>query len=105
MLENFVFINFAKFTGKYLCWSLFFNKVAGHQQLSELQCFTVNLTKFPRTLFLIEQLQATASGIRSLKISSLKSKKYILSINVTSLFKIYYNITTIEKLLRRNAKT
>ena len=27
--EKFVLKNLAKFTGKHLCWSLFFNKVAG----------------------------------------------------------------------------
>ena len=35
--------NFAKFTGKHLCQSLFFNKVAG------LRCFPVNFVKFLKT--------------------------------------------------------
>ena len=38
--------NFPKFTGKYLCRSLFFNKVAVWAW-----CFLVNFTKFSRTLF------------------------------------------------------
>ena len=42
--------NFAKFTGKHLCQSLFFNKVAG-------------LTKFLRIPFLKEHLRATASKV------------------------------------------
>ena len=42
--------NFAKFTGKHLCQSLFFNKVAGP-------------TKFLRTTFLTERLRATASKV------------------------------------------
>ena len=42
--------NFAKFTGKHLCQSLFFNKVAGP-------------TKFLRTTFLTEPLRATASKV------------------------------------------
>ena len=39
--------NFAKFTGKHLCQSFFFNKVAG---LSH-RCFPVNFVKFLRTSF------------------------------------------------------
>ena len=42
--------NFAKFTGKHLCQSLFFNKVAG-------------LAKFLRTPFLTEHLRTTASKV------------------------------------------
>ena len=45
-----VFKNFAKVTGKHLCQSLFFNKVAG-------------LAKFLRTPFLTEHLRATASKV------------------------------------------
>ena len=41
--------NFAKFPGKYLCQSLFFNKVAGLRKTCE---FPVNFAKFSRTLFL-----------------------------------------------------
>ena len=44
--------NFAKFTGKHLCQSLFFNKVAGLRP----GCFPVNFTKFLRTPFFIEHL-------------------------------------------------
>ena len=42
------FKNFAKFTGKHLCQSLFFNKVAGLRH----RCFPVNFAKFLRTPFL-----------------------------------------------------
>ena len=42
--------NFAKFTGKHLCQSLFLNKVLGHR------CFPVNFAKFLRTAFFIEHL-------------------------------------------------
>ena len=54
--------NFAKFTGKHLCQSLFFNKVAGLRPATLLKkrlwhrCFPVNFTKFLRTPFIIEQL-------------------------------------------------
>ena len=50
--------NFAKFTGKHLCQSLFFNKVAGglwHR------CFPVKFAKFLRTPF-SEHLWMTASA-------------------------------------------
>ena len=54
-----VLTNFAKFTRKYLCQSLFFNKVAGLR----LWCrfFPVNFVKFLRTPFPAEHLRATAS--------------------------------------------
>ena len=64
--------NFAKFTGKHLCTSLFFNKVAGLRPLLKKRlwhrpsillkkrlwymCFRVNFAKFLRTSFLIEHL-------------------------------------------------
>ena len=48
--------NFTKFTGKHLCQSLFFNKVAGLATLLKKRlcrrCFPVNFLKFLRTLIL-----------------------------------------------------
>ena len=50
--------NFAKFTGKYLWQSLFFNKVAGLRSTTLLKnrlwhrCIPVNFAKFSRTPFL-----------------------------------------------------
>ena len=50
--------NFAKFIGKQLCQSLFFNKVAGLRSAFLLRkrlwhrCFPVNFAKFLRTPFL-----------------------------------------------------
>ena len=50
--------NFTKFTGKHLCQSLFFNKVAGLRPTTSLKkrplhsCFPVNFVKFLRTPFL-----------------------------------------------------
>ena len=51
--------NFAKFTGKQLCQSLFLDKVAGLRLPETLlkkrfwhRCFSVNFAKFLRTLFL-----------------------------------------------------
>ena len=54
--------NFAKFTGKHLCQSLFFNKVASLRPAILLKkrpwhrCFPVTFVKFLRTPFLKEHL-------------------------------------------------
>ena len=54
--------NFTKFTGKHLCHSLFFNKVAGLSSATLLKkrlwhrCFPVNFVKFLRTTFFTEHL-------------------------------------------------
>ena len=54
--------NFAKFTGKHLCQSLFFNKVAGLRPVTLLKkrlwhrCFAMNFAKFLRTPFGTEHL-------------------------------------------------
>ena len=53
--------NFPIFTGKHLCWSLFFNKVAGLRPRILLKkrlqhsCFPLNFAKFLRTPFYTEQ--------------------------------------------------
>ena len=50
--------NFTKFTGKYMCQSLFFNKVAGLGPVTLFKkrlwhrCFSVNFAKFLRITFL-----------------------------------------------------
>ena len=55
---NDVLRTFPKFTGKHLCKSLFFNKVAGHRPATLLEkklwhkSFPVNFVKFLRTPFL-----------------------------------------------------
>ena len=46
-----VFRNFAKFTEKHLCQSLFFNKVAGLKKRPWHRCFHVNFAKFLGTSF------------------------------------------------------
>ena len=43
--------NFAKFTGKHLCQSLFFNKVAGNRPVPE--CFPMNFSKFLKAPFFL----------------------------------------------------
>ena len=60
--EKGVLINFAKFVGKRLCQSHFFNKVASLRLATLLKkrlwhrFFPVNFAKFLRTLFLTEHL-------------------------------------------------
>ena len=55
--EKGVLESFTKFTGKHLCWSLFFNKVAGLRPESLLKkrlqyrCFPLNLVKFFKNSF------------------------------------------------------
>ena len=55
--------NFAKFTGKHQCQSLFFSKVASLRPATLLKkrlwhrSFTVNFAKFLRTPFFTEQLR------------------------------------------------
>ena len=52
--------NFANFTGEYLCWSLFFSKVAGLQlyyKTLQHRCFPVKFVKFLRTPFFTEHLR------------------------------------------------
>ena len=57
-LKKCVLRNFAKFTGKHLCQSLFFDKVADLRPATLLKkrlwhrCFPVNFVKFLRTHFL-----------------------------------------------------
>ena len=61
-LKKGVLRNFAKLTGKFLCQSLFFNKVAGLRPATLLKkrlrhkCFPVNFVKFLRTPFFVEHL-------------------------------------------------
>ena len=56
-IKKVVLKNFAKFTGKHLCQSLVFNKVAGLRPATLLKkrlrhrCFPVNFAKFLRTPF------------------------------------------------------
>ena len=57
-MKKSVLRNFTKFTGKHLCQSLFFNKVAGFRLATLLKkrllhrCFPVNFGKFLRAPFL-----------------------------------------------------
>ena len=59
--EKSVLVTCAKFTGKHLCQSLFFNKVADAsatllKKRLRHRCFPVNFVKFSRTPFFTEHL-------------------------------------------------
>ena len=75
--------NFGKFTGKHLCQSRYFNKVAGLRPLSKQRlwhsCFPVNFAVFLRTPF-----QQNTSGRLLLLSAKLRS-----------------SITSIQKVIRR----
>ena len=79
-VRKYVLRNFAKFTEKNLCQSLFFNKVTGPRQLYEKKrlwqrCFPVNFTKF-------YFLQNTSR--RLLLHRTLKSSKRVNSCSLTN---------------------
>ena len=61
-LEKLLLGKFAKFTGKYLCQSLFFNKLALKKRPWH-RYFPVNFAKFLRTPFLKEHLWMAASVV------------------------------------------
>ena len=68
-----IFRNFAKFTGKHLCQSIFFNKVAGLRPATLLKkrlwhrCFPANFAKFLRTPFLQNTSLFSYSSVSSIK--------------------------------------
>ena len=70
--------NFSKFTGKHLCRSLFFNKVAGLRPATLLKkkllhrCFPANVGKFLRTSFLIEHSRWLLLSVGKTKTVKLK---------------------------------
>ena len=87
--------NFAKFTGKYLCQSLFFNKVAGLRPATLLKkrlwhrCLPVNFGKFLRTPFLIEQLWWLLLS------SHHKQANNLIIIFLSNRFFTFFNVKTI----------
>ena len=85
--------NFAKFTEKHLCQSLFFNKVAGLRPATLFKrrlwhkCFPVNFPKFLRT-FLTEHLRWLLLIINPLK--NVNKAKYLYQI-----FMLYEHLSSI----------
>ena len=65
--------NFSKFTGKHLCLSLFFNKVAGLRQKETLaQVFFCEFCKISQNTFFTEHLWATTSVLDNSHNSQIK---------------------------------
>ena len=67
-MKNVVLRNFTKFTGKHLCQSLFFNKVAGFRPVTLLkkilaQVFSCELYRISKNIFFTEHLWTTAPKI------------------------------------------
>ena len=66
-MEKGVLINFTKFTGKHLCQSLFFNKVAGlrpaflFKKETLEQVFSCQFCEISKNTFFIEHPSTTAS--------------------------------------------
>ena len=59
--------NFAKFAGKHLIQSIFFNKVADPRSELRQRCFPVNFAKFLRTLFFYRT--TTVTNARTWKVA------------------------------------
>ena len=83
--------NFAKFTGKYLCQGLFFNKVAATLSKKRLwhMCFPVNFIIFLRIPFFIEHLRCLL---------------LVISINYTYFTIFFHKLLVVKlKLLRKSS--
>ena len=86
--------NFAKFTGKHLCQSLFFNKVLGWpatllKRRLWNRCFSVNFEKFVRTSFLQSTsgrllLRLLVSNIHVLQYADLPTDINVLTNHIIS---------------------
>ena len=86
--------NVAKLTGKHLCQSLFFNKVAGLGPANLLKkdsnrCFPVNFAKFLRTPFFTEHLWTAASTFLDLSLGLAVNESFCET------FKFYQNYQVI----------
>ena len=79
--------NFGKFTGKHLCQSLFFNKVAGLRSATLLKkrlwhrCFPVNFPKFLRRTFLQNTSGRLLLSINSYSCFS-RRQIYLISLSI-----------------------
>ena len=91
-----VFKGFAKFTGKRLCQSLFFNKVAGPKASFKKRlwsrCFLVSFVKYLRTLF-----KQNTSGVR--KKNKEAELNQLIFISVTNTFAIHFTQYNTQNLL------
>ena len=95
--------NFTKFTGKHLCQSLFFNKVAGLRPATLFKkklwrrCFPVNSVKFLRTHFYIEPLWwLLLTNHMCLKVNNSIRTKWCFKTNWKGFHKIFVNLYYLE---------
>ena len=79
--------NLAKLTGKHLCQSIFFNKVAGLRH----RCFPVNFVKFLRTPFLTEHL-------RWLLLYFTIKFIFKADIKILMIYMVKFNVTILDRL-------
>ena len=92
------FKNFTKFTGKHLCWSLFYNKVTGMRfgillkKRLNIMCFLVDFVNFLRAPPLVACQKLTASR------SNASSKSFsLLSVYCRSLSNLHKFVAAIWK--------
>ena len=103
--------NFAKFTGKHLCQSLFFNKVVVLSPVSLLKkrlwqrCFPVNFVKFLRTHFLQKTSRRLLLFIHFFAISSVEVIKRFVFEKVCFCFWEYNEFKTKHLFLIKNSST
>ena len=88
--------NFTKFTGKHLCQSLFFNKVAGLRH----RCFLVNFVKFLRAPFL-----QNPSGRLVLNIVKYKFELFGIESNIVNIATSIWNSTKVSLFYNRQVST
>ena len=82
-IKKSVLRNFAEFTRKHLCQSLFLNKFAGLRSAAcnfikketQIQVFSCEFCKIFKNIFITEHIQATASGLVK---PSLNSDLYLI---------------------------
>ena len=97
-IQNSILRNFAKFTGKHLPWSLFFNKVAGLR--FQHRCFPVSFAKFLRTTFFTEHLWWRLLCIRQ-KTSNFKIIVFFFQVKPSSMIlnEVNFKTTIILRLI------
>ena len=102
-LRKGVLRNFVKFTGKYLCQSILFNKVAGLRPATLLKKklwhrrFPINFPKFLRTPFFTEDLLATASVFDLSFHSISRNKPLKLHTSILSCGVLLFQLVLVQK--------
>ena len=89
--------NFAIFTGKYLCWSLFIIKLQAWSPVTLLKRvqqmrFPVNIAKFLRTSFLQNTSWRLLLNVTFVKIKANSQFKILCSCFIPSIYSIFYSL-------------